>query len=162
MSETIHTLPHNLFAVPDIVTERAADSLTGNIGNPNAHMLLYPHHSPIDAHALAAVALALVTPRGKGIYATDEAPDAMAAVLDAALGQGNGAVKSREKRKWTEEEERERRVKWREVSYGAVPSGTFVPQRFRDRTRRYAHALITRRCNIPNLHQHYAQNTSPA
>ncbi|KAF5314988.1 hypothetical protein D9619_006987 [Psilocybe cf. subviscida] len=121
MTETIYTLPHNLFAVPDTDTERAAESLTGNVSNPNAQMLLYPHHSSIDAHALAATALALVTPRGKGIYATDEAPDAMAAVLDAALGQGDGAVKSPEKRKRTDEEERERRIKWREVSYGAVP-----------------------------------------
>ncbi|KAF5314989.1 hypothetical protein D9619_006986 [Psilocybe cf. subviscida] len=114
MTETTYTLQHNLFAVPDTVTERAAESLTGKISNPNAHMLLYPHHSSIDAHALAATALALVTPRGKGIYATDEAPDAMAAVLDAALGQGDGAVKSPEKRKRTDEEERERRIKWRE------------------------------------------------
>ncbi|KAF8967053.1 hypothetical protein BDZ97DRAFT_1938262 [Flammula alnicola] len=112
MSKTTFSTPHNLFSVPDISPETTRDSLSGH---GNVKVLLYPYHSPFDAHELISIASALVNSRGKGIYATDESPDAMAGVFEAAMEDGV-------KQQFTDEENRERRKKWREVAYSAVPS----------------------------------------
>ena len=43
----------------------------------DANDYLYPHHSPAIAKSLIETAQALVNPRGKGIYATDETINAI-------------------------------------------------------------------------------------
>ena len=76
---------------------------------------LYPFHDPIVAKALIVIAQALVNPRGKGIYATDETPEGIAARLAAAEGPGA--------KEYNEEEKRERRRKWRECLYESLSTG---------------------------------------
>lgn len=80
---------------------------------------LYPHHPLTLARSLIATANAIVNPRGKGIYATDETPDVIEARLCAAEGK-NGDGKER-----SEDEKRERRWKWRADLYESLPVGTF-------------------------------------
>ncbi|KAI0036521.1 aldolase [Vararia minispora EC-137] len=77
---------------------------------------LYPHHTPVVAKELIDVATALVSQRGRGIYATDETPEGIEARLAAASG---GKVQSQA---FTEEEKRERRRRWRECLYESMPS----------------------------------------
>ncbi|TFY57135.1 hypothetical protein EVG20_g8661 [Dentipellis fragilis] len=77
---------------------------------------LYPHHNTSVAQELIATATALVNPRGKGIYATDETAAGIEARLVAAAGAG-GKDKS-----WTEDEKRERRRKWRACLYETLPT----------------------------------------
>ena len=80
---------------------------------------LYPHHPSKLAGELIAIANSLVRPRGRGIYATDETPEGIEARLEAAYGsEGQG-----EPRKWTEDEKRERRKRWRECLYQSLPAG---------------------------------------
>lgn len=79
---------------------------------------LYPHHSPDVAASLIATAQALVNPRGRGIYATDETPKGIEARLIAAHGEEGEA------QTWTEEEKRDRRKRWRECLYESLPTGT--------------------------------------
>ena len=80
---------------------------------------LYPHHPPKLAGELMAIANSLVRPRGRGIYATDETPEGIEARLEAAYGsEGKG-----EPRKWTEDEKKERRKRWRECLYQSLPTG---------------------------------------
>lgn len=112
--ENIYTRPHNLFATPDISPDANRDEWRqpGDV-----QILLYPYYSTFDAHELIKIARALVSPRGKGIYATDEAPYAMDDLL-ASLDEDPTLKKSR-----TEEEKRERRKKWRECMYSATPTG---------------------------------------
>ena len=78
---------------------------------------LYPHHSASTAKSLIITAQALVNPRGKGIYATDETPEGIEARLVAAHGE-EGRTKS-----WTDGEKRDRRRRWRECLYGSLPTG---------------------------------------
>ncbi|KAG6903256.1 hypothetical protein C0995_000151 [Termitomyces sp. Mi166 len=79
-------------------------------------VLVYPFHSPAVANDLIATARALVYPRGKGIYATDETPDGIAAVLHAAAGETGEAKLG------TDEGEKEKRKRWREAAYNAISS----------------------------------------
>lgn len=78
---------------------------------------MQPYWSPHIAHELIVTAQALVNPRGKGIYATDESPDVIQALFDGVQ------VNDREEKAWTEAENKEKRKKWRECAYNAVPSG---------------------------------------
>ncbi|KAF8585101.1 aldolase [Ramaria rubella] len=75
---------------------------------------LYPHHQSATARKLIQTAHALVNPRGKGIYATDETIEGIAARLAAAT--------SGEKKEWSVEEQRERRRDWRKCLYDTLPS----------------------------------------
>ena len=115
--ETVYSTPHNLFSVPDIHPEANRDAISGH---GNVQVFLYPFHSPFEAHELIAVAHDLVNPRGKGVYATDESPDAMDDLLDSVLPEGG-------KKRLTDTEKTERRKKWKEDMYNAVPSG-MVPR----------------------------------
>ncbi|KAG9315823.1 hypothetical protein JVU11DRAFT_3472 [Chiua virens] len=77
---------------------------------------LYPHHSPAVAASLIATAEALVNPRGKGIYATDETIQGIEARLLAAEGiEGKSNV-------YTDSQHRERRRRWRECLYESLPT----------------------------------------
>lgn len=113
-SENIYTRPHNLFATPDISPDANRDAWRqpGDV-----QVFLYPYYSKFDAHELIKIATALVNPRGKGIYATDEAPYAMDDLLDSL--NDDPTLKKRR----TEEENRERRKKWKECMYNAVSNG---------------------------------------
>ena len=83
---------------------------------------LYPHHSPAVAISLIATAEALVNPRGKGIYATDETIEGIEARLLAAEGlAGKSKV-------YTDAQSRERRRRWRECLYESLPTGMHVSQ----------------------------------
>ncbi|KAA1469934.1 aldolase [Dentipellis sp. KUC8613] len=87
--------------------------------NANGHVetsYLYPHHDTSVAQELIANATALVNPRGKGIYATDETAAGIEARLVAAAG-AEGKDKS-----YTEDEKRERRRKWRASLYETLPT----------------------------------------
>lgn len=82
-----------------------------------SNSFLYPYHSPAVAKSLILTAQALVNPRGKGIYATDETPEGIEARLIAAHGdEGKGKT-------WTEEDKKDRRRRWRECLYESLPSG---------------------------------------
>ncbi|KAG8214556.1 fructose-bisphosphate aldolase [Butyriboletus roseoflavus] len=77
---------------------------------------LYPHHSPAVAASLIATAEALVNPRGKGIYATDETIEGIEARLLAAEGiEGKSKV-------YSDAQNRERRRRWRECLYESLPT----------------------------------------
>ncbi|EIW80996.1 aldolase [Coniophora puteana RWD-64-598 SS2] len=82
--------------------------------DPNAY--LYPHHTTANAKALIETAQALVNPRGKGIYATDETPEGIEARLIAALG-ADAAGKT-----FSDAEKRDRRRRWRECLYESLPT----------------------------------------
>ncbi|KAF9454796.1 aldolase [Macrolepiota fuliginosa MF-IS2] len=103
----VESVPPNLFAVPDLTSEL-----------PPLHLdvFLQPYWSPHVAHELITTANSLVNPRGKGIYATDESPNVMQALFDGV------PLNNHEERVWSEAENRERRKKWRECAYKAVPS----------------------------------------
>ncbi|KAG6847809.1 hypothetical protein H0H93_005877 [Arthromyces matolae] len=105
---TNYSDPSNLFAMPDLSTE---------VDHKPHNVFIQPFHSPAVANDLITTARALVYPRGKGIYATDETPDAISAVLHAAAG-GIGKPKL-----GVEEGEVERRKQWREAAYKAIPAG---------------------------------------
>lgn len=107
----IETIPPNLFAEPDLTSQLPRP--------PPQDVFLQPYWSPHIAHELISTANALVAPRGKGIYATDESPDVIQALLDGV------SLNDHEERAWSEEENRERRKKWRECAYNAVPSGIY-------------------------------------
>ncbi|EJU01754.1 aldolase [Dacryopinax primogenitus] len=74
---------------------------------------LFPHHSPSTAHQLIATAHALVHPRGRGIYATDETPDGIHARLAASAAPG-------QLKTFTDEEQTARRKAWRETLYSSL------------------------------------------
>ncbi|KAF7768136.1 hypothetical protein Agabi119p4_7379 [Agaricus bisporus var. burnettii] len=102
----LESIPPNLFASPDLTTQ---------LPRPlSPDVFLQPYLSPHAAHDLIKTASALVSPRGKGIYATDESPDAIQALLDGV------PLNDREERTCSSEENRERRKKWREFAYHAV------------------------------------------
>ncbi|KIJ53500.1 hypothetical protein M422DRAFT_222165 [Sphaerobolus stellatus SS14] len=75
---------------------------------------LFPHHPAATAQNLIATAQALVNPRGKGIYATDETAEGIAARLTAAAGN--------ESKEWTVDDQKERRKEWRRCLYETLPS----------------------------------------
>ncbi|KZV63496.1 aldolase [Peniophora sp. CONT] len=75
---------------------------------------LYPFHKPGLAAELISTANSLVNPRGRGIYATDETPEGIAARLNAC----NPSSAS-----WSDSdaEAKERRRAWRECLYSSMP-----------------------------------------
>ena len=77
---------------------------------------LYPYHDRQVADDLIVTARSLVSPRAKGIYATDETPEGIGARLAAAAG-GGSIVYSRQ-------ENHDRRRRWRECMYESLPTGT--------------------------------------
>jgi len=98
--------PNNLFSVTDHPREP---------GNNELDTLLLPHHSVSVAKELTSIAHDLVSPRGKGIYATDESPDVVEGMLVAASlnGQDN----------FSDQEKKDRRRKWREAAYSSLTNG---------------------------------------
>lgn len=66
---------------------------------------------------LVRIANALVHPRGRGIYATDESPDVCEDILVAAHGTDEKASTR------SEEEKRQRRKEWRKDAYMSLSSG---------------------------------------
>jgi fructose-bisphosphate aldolase class I len=90
----INSGPTNLFSIPDLASDHTLP--------PN--LFLYPCHSPSVARELMEIAHALVNPRGRGIYATDEAPDVIA---DMLVDDANKSVKQ------TEENPKDQRKRWR-------------------------------------------------
>jgi fructose-bisphosphate aldolase, class I len=102
----INSAPTNLFSTPD---------LPSNCTSPH-EVFLYPYHSPSVAGELIGTAHALVNPRGRGIYATDEAPEVIAGMLRAP---GNDV-------KLTQEELDDQRKRWRMASYESLSSGLSI------------------------------------
>lgn len=105
----VESIPPNLFASPDLTSELPRP--------PLLDVFLQSYLSPHVAHELISTASALVNPRGKGIYATDESPDVIQALFDGVQ------VNDHEARIWSAERNKERRKKWREFAYNAVSSG---------------------------------------
>ncbi|KAF8349263.1 fructose-bisphosphate aldolase [Amanita rubescens] len=105
---TTGSAPTNLFSVPDLAEELGTHDV-----------FLYPIHSPAVAKELMETAWALVEPRGRGIYATDEAPDVVHGMfVQASVSAGaKGEVRSKEG-----EDETARRRRWREFSCSSVQS----------------------------------------
>lgn len=101
--------PLNLFASRDLPSQYPRPL--------SPDVFLQPFLSPHAAHDLIKTAGALVYPRGKGIYATDESPDVIQALFDGV------PLNDREERTWSSEENRERRKEWREFAYDAVSNG---------------------------------------
>ncbi|TDL18153.1 aldolase [Rickenella mellea] len=83
----------------------------------SSQSFLYPHHSPEIATQLISTANSLVHPRGRGIYATDETPEAIETRLVAAA---NGGDDGKDVKTFSEEEKRERRKRWRECLYESL------------------------------------------
>ncbi|KAG6840800.1 hypothetical protein C0991_004272 [Blastosporella zonata] len=104
---TNYSEPENLFAMPDLSTE---------VDHKPHDVFVQLFHSKAVAEELITTARALVYPRGKGVYATDETPDAIASVLHAAAGGTGNPVLG------TDGEEKEKRRKWREAAYNAISS----------------------------------------
>lgn len=75
---------------------------------------LYPHHPPPVAKLLIETAQALVNPRGKGIYATDETIDA----IESRLASAEGIVG----KLYTAAEKRDRRRRFRQCLYESLPT----------------------------------------
>ena len=69
-------------------------------------------------------ALALVNPRGKGIYASDESPDVMTAILNTVKDDVN------EEQTFSAEEDKEKRKKWKEFAYDAIQSGQYFKNKY--------------------------------
>lgn len=118
---TINTYsnPHNLFSVPDIPPEKYEDRFSGHSDLP---VYLPAHYSHFDAHELIAVASALVNPRGRGIYATDEAPwdlDTLFEKTSDEIGVAPPHLSDEDARK-------ERRKQWREDVYNSISNGVDI------------------------------------
>ena len=96
--------PSNLFTPTDDTPEKNSAKI---------NIFIASHHNPSVAKELIETAQALVNPRGRGIYATDESPDVIEAAFVAA-GQAQSS---------SEEEMLQRRKAWREAVYNAVPKG---------------------------------------
>ncbi|RDB17805.1 Fructose-bisphosphate aldolase [Hypsizygus marmoreus] len=99
-------VPDNLFAIPDLVSETDE--------TPPLDVFLSSYHSPFVAYELISTANALVNPRGKGIYATDETPEAIEAAFRGA------AEIAEEDEHWGEEDHKDRRRRWREDAYNSL------------------------------------------
>ncbi|PPQ66253.1 hypothetical protein CVT24_007271 [Panaeolus cyanescens] len=104
--------PHNLFSVPDITPEKYGDKFSGHGDIP---VYLPAHYSHFDAHELIAVASALVNPRGRGIYATDEAPLDLDGLLDKTSHEVGVPVQH-----LSDEAKKERRKQWRCDVYNSI------------------------------------------
>jgi fructose-bisphosphate aldolase, class I len=73
---------------------------------------LFPHQTPLEH--LISTAQALVHPRGRGIYATDETPELIESLLSGAEATTHT---------YTEDEKRNRRKQWRQDAYKSLSSG---------------------------------------
>ena len=107
---------HNLFVIPDRVN-------TGSRQGDN-QLFIHEYHSVAGAQELMTTALALVNPRGKGIYASDESPDVMTAILNTVKDDGN------EEQTFSAEEDKEKRKKWKEFAYDAIQSGQYFKNKY--------------------------------
>ncbi|KAI6110972.1 fructose-bisphosphate aldolase [Pisolithus croceorrhizus] len=85
---------------------------TGSDTDLNSY--LYPHHPPAVAKSLIQTAQALVNPRGKGIYATDETTDD----IESRLASAEGIVG----KLYTYAEKRDRRRRFRQCLYESLPT----------------------------------------
>ncbi|KAF8798800.1 aldolase [Phlegmacium glaucopus] len=103
---------HNLFSVPG---RGNSESLSSSRQGSN-QLFVNEYHSAVDAQELMATALALVNPRGKGIYASDESPDVMTAILNTVVADGS-------EKQVNEEENKARRRKWKAFAFNAISSG---------------------------------------
>jgi fructose-bisphosphate aldolase, class I len=108
MATNTSSTPHNLFATPDLKSQAYQF--------PKGDIFLSPNHSQVVAHELIEVARSLVNPRGKGIYATDESPDVIEAML-------HNAAKDQNAKQLSEDELKQKRREWREASYNALTNG---------------------------------------
>ncbi|KAJ4487651.1 fructose-bisphosphate aldolase [Lentinula aciculospora] len=102
--------PKNLFTSSD----NALDQL-GSV--PDLGIFLDSHLSPSVAKELLVTAQALVGPRGKGIYATDESPETMDALFQAAEDSDEQSPKT-----YSDGEKRERRKEWKKDAYEVLSS----------------------------------------
>ncbi|KAG6333255.1 hypothetical protein ID866_5836 [Astraeus odoratus] len=100
---------------PGYTFANAVPTRSGSGPRPNSY--LYPHHSAAVAESLIETAQALVNPRGKGIYATDETID----VIESRLAAAEGIVG----KLYSDEEKRERRRRFRQCLYESIPTGTY-------------------------------------
>jgi fructose-bisphosphate aldolase class I len=105
----MNSTPANLFCTPDLASNHTS-----------LEVFIYPHHSQSLARELIDTAHALVNPRGKGIYATDESPDAIAAMLHAAAPDAN------KNENQSKESLRDERKRWRVASYESLSGGVFI------------------------------------
>ncbi|TDL16604.1 hypothetical protein BD410DRAFT_844266 [Rickenella mellea] len=83
----------------------------------SSQSFLYPHHPPDIATQLISTANSLVHPCGRGIYATDETPEAIETRLFAAANTGDDG---KDMKTFSDEQKRERRRRWRECLYESL------------------------------------------
>lgn len=107
----------NTKGIPGYTSIATVPTDTGSEADANAY--LYPHHSPAVAKSLIETAQALVNPRGKGIYGTDETIDG----IETRLGAAEGIVG----KLYTDAEKRERRRRFRQCLYESLPTGWVSP-----------------------------------
>ncbi|KAJ3985007.1 fructose-bisphosphate aldolase [Lentinula detonsa] len=107
--------PKNLFTSSD----NALDQLDTQL---DLGTFLDSHLSPSVAKELITTAQALVSSRGRGIYATDESPEAMDALFQAAEA---GDSDEQGPKTYSDSERRERRKEWKKDAY-EVMSSEFV------------------------------------
>ncbi|KAL4063297.1 fructose-bisphosphate aldolase [Scleroderma yunnanense] len=105
MSSSAKNAPSNTFT-PTVSTNTRSDA--------DANAYLYPHHPPAVAKSLIDTAQALVHPRGKGIYATDETTDG----IETRLAAAEGIVG----KLYSDAEKRERRRRFRQCLYESLPT----------------------------------------
>ncbi|KAJ3754417.1 fructose-bisphosphate aldolase [Lentinula raphanica] len=102
--------PKNLFAPSDNALDQP-DTV------PDLDTFLESHLSPSVAKELITTAQALVGPRGRGIYATDESPEAMDALLRAEVEDSDEKPKT-----YGDDDRRERRKEWKKDAYDVLSS----------------------------------------
>ncbi|KAF9534482.1 aldolase [Crepidotus variabilis] len=105
------TAPHNVFLAPvlDLCSNRK--ELHRMQRTPSSKMFIHSHHSHFEAHELMKTANELVEIKGRGIYASDEAPEMMDELLRNA-----------QKVSLTEEEKRKKRKIWKETAFSSLNS----------------------------------------
>ncbi|KAI6147098.1 hypothetical protein BKA82DRAFT_4149545 [Pisolithus tinctorius] len=100
----------NMMATPGYTSTLPGTQVTS--GSETSY--LYPYHPPAVAKSLIKLAQALVNPRGKGIYATDETIDS----IESRLASAEGIVG----KLYTDAEKRERRRRFRQCLYESLPT----------------------------------------
>jgi hypothetical protein len=116
MNTDSHSTPHNPVSVPG----HSYSVNDSRLGCDN-QFFVHGYLSVLDAQELTATALALVNPRGKGIYDSDESPDAMTAILNTLA-----VVDDDDENQFCETNDKEKRRKWKEFAYKAIPSGRYL------------------------------------
>lgn len=113
MSRSTEAAPHNVFS--NAVLAAGVNENHRMQRAPPSKVFIHSHHSPYEAHELMQIATDLVAVKGKGIYASDEAPD----IMDKLLS-------NTEKTPSTEEQKKEKRKAWKEAAFSSLNSGSFV------------------------------------